>query len=108
MERRYYKAIYFDLDTKKLKEHFPRYQKAYSDLLRFFKKKNFSHRQGSGYVSNEKMTTADIVDIIGDMKTEFEWLGACVKRVDVTNVGVQYDLKELLTPDISDDLFSAD
>ncbi len=52
MERKYYKAINFDLDTNKLKKYYPRYQQAYSDLLRFFKVNGFLHRQGSGYVTN--------------------------------------------------------
>ncbi len=63
MERKYYKAINFDLDTNKLKEFYPRYQQAYRDLLRFFREKGFSHRQGSGYVSNDKLSSADIVDL---------------------------------------------
>ena len=46
---------------------------------KFFKGKNFSHRQGSGYVSNKKMSSADIVDLIGDMQKEFDWSGTCIK-----------------------------
>ncbi len=108
MERKYYKAINFDLDTIKLRNYYPRYQKAYSDLLRFFKTKNFSHRQGSGYVSNIKLSSADIVDIIGDLQQEFVWAGTCIKKIDVTNVGAQYDLTELLAPVEMNDLFSLD
>ena len=66
MERRYYKAINFDLDTNRLKEYYSRYQKAYSDLYGFFRNRDFSHRQGSGYVSNKKLISADIVDLITD------------------------------------------
>ena len=32
VERRYYKAINFDLDTNGLKQYYARYQKAYDDL----------------------------------------------------------------------------
>jgi virulence-associated protein VapD len=106
LERKYYKAINFDLDTNRLKEYYPRYQQAYKDLLKFFKGKDFSHRQGSGYVSNNKMSSADIVDLIGDMQKEFDWSGTCIKKIDVTNVGAQYDLTELLISDDSDDTFS--
>ncbi len=106
MERKYFKAINFDLDTSRLKEYYPRYQQAYRDLLKFFKGKDFSHRQGSGYVSNNKISTADIIDLIGDLQKEFKWSGTCIKKIDVTNVGAQYDLTELLAPDDPDDLFS--
>jgi len=103
LERKYYKAINFDLDTNGLKEFYPRYQQAYRELLKFFKERNFSHRQGSGYVSNNKLTSADIVDLIGDMQKTFAWTDSCIKKIDVTNVGAQYDLTELLKQDDDQD-----
>ena len=105
MERKYYKAINFDLD-KKLKEYYPRYQQAYRDLFEFFKKRDFSHRQGSGYVSNNKLSSADIIDIIDELQRKYKWCGTCVKRIDVTNIGAQYDLLSLLAPDDQDENFS--
>ena len=54
------------------------YQKAYSDLYGFFRNRDFSHRQGSGYVSNKKLISADIVDLTsllnvpGDIDEDFE------------------------------------
>ena len=101
MERKYYKAINFDLDTTGLKQYYPRYQQAYYDLKNFFKSKGFSHRQGSGYVSDTKLSTADIVDIIDEMRKHFEWASTCVKKIDVTNIGIQYDLTGLLISDES-------
>ena len=106
MERKYYKAINFDLDTNQLKEYYPRYQQAYKDLLKFFKEKGFLHRQGSGYVSKMKMSSADIVDLIGDFQKKFLWSATCVKKIDVTNIGAQYDLTALLVPDDENDSFS--
>ena len=41
MERKYYKAINFDLDTNRLKEYYPRYQQAYKDILKFLKERIF-------------------------------------------------------------------
>ena len=99
MERKYYKAINFDLDTNELKKHYSRYQQAYTELYKFFRNKDFSHRQGSGYVSNNKLTSADIIDIIGELQEMFEWTGTCIKKIDVTNVGAQYDLTMLLVKD---------
>ena len=105
MERKYYKAINFDLDTNELKQYYPRYQQAYYDLKRFFKSKGFSHRQGSGYVSDTKLSTADIVDIIDEMRKYFEWTSTCANKIDVTNVGTQYDLTGLLISEESQDYF---
>lgn len=100
MERKYFKAINFDLDTHQLKEHYPgtNYRKAYDDLCRFFKRHHFLHRQGSGYISDSKLTTADIYDLMDELSRQFPWLGICVKKIDVTNVGRQHDLTELLKP----------
>ena len=103
MERRYYKAINFDLDTNGLRKYYPRYQQAYKDLLKFFKERDFSHRQGSGYVSNTKLISADIIDLITELKVQFVWASTCVNKIDVTNVGAQYDLTSLLVED--DDSF---
>lgn len=100
MERTYFKAINFDLDTHKLKELYPgnSYQNAYDDLRRFFKRHGYSHRQGSGYISDEKQSTADIYDLMDELSTAYAWIGQCVNRIDVTNVGRQHDLTDLLKP----------
>ncbi len=102
MERKYHKAINFDLDTNELKKYYPRYQQAYYDLRSFFREKGFSHRQGSGYVSENKLSTADIVDIVDDFGKRYTWASTCVKKIDVTNVGMQYDLTGLLASDDPD------
>lgn len=104
MERKYYKAINFDLDTHQLQEHYPgtNYHHAYDRLRHFFKNHQISHRQGSGYISDIKLTTADIYDLMDELNQEFPWLGKCVKMIDVTNVGQQHDLVELLQTDNDD------
>ena len=100
MERKYFKALNFDLDTHQLKEHYPgaNYRKAYDDLRRFFRRHRFSHRQGSGYISDDKLATADIYDLMDELSHELPWIGICVNKIDVTNVGRQHDLTELLKP----------
>ncbi len=98
MERKYFKALNFDLDTHQLQKHYPgaNYRQAYDDLRRFFKKHQFSHRQGSGYISKDKLATADIYDLMDDLSQQLPWIGVCVSKIDVTNVGRQHDLTELL------------
>ena len=100
MERKYFKALNFDLDTHQLQEHYPgaNYRQAYDDLRRFFKKHRFLHRQGSGYISEDMLTTADIYDLMDDLSQQFPWIGVCVSKIEVTNVGRQHDLTELLKP----------
>lgn len=98
MERKYFKALNFDLDTHQLKEHYPgaNYRQAYDDLRRFLKRHKFSHRQGFGYISDIKLGTADIYDLMDGLSQRFPWVGVCVNKIDVTNIGRQYDLTELL------------
>lgn len=100
LERKYFKALYFDLDTHQLKEYYPgrNYRHAYEDLRRFFSHHHFSHRQGSGYLSKEKLSISDIYDLMDDLNQQFPWMEICVNKIDITNVGRQYDLKELLHP----------
>ena len=58
-EKKFYKMIAFDLDTKKLKLIYKKghYTNAYYELAQFFKNHHFTeHNQGSCYVSNIEMT----------------------------------------------------
>ena len=100
MERKTFKALNFDMDTHQLKAHYPgaNYRQAYDDLRRFFKRHGFSHRQGSGYLSDQRLGTADIFDLMDELGRQFPWAADCVRRIDVTNVGRQHDLTELLRP----------
>ena len=69
MERKYLKAINFDLDTHNLEKYYPgkNYRQAYEDLRRFFRKHDLDHRQGSGYISQQKLSTADVFDLMDDL-----------------------------------------
>lgn len=98
VERKYYKAINFDLDTHRLEADYPgaNYRQAYDDLKRFFKHHGFSHRQGSGYISDEKLSKANIFDLMDDLSRQYGWISESANKMDVTNIGTQYDLMELL------------
>ena len=84
MERRYLKAINFDLDTHKLQANYPgaNYRNAYYE--------------GSGYISLTKLATADIYDLMDDLTQALPWIGDCVNKIDVTNIGQQHDLIDLV------------
>lgn len=103
MERRQYKALNFDLDTKALERYYPSssYRQAYRDIRHFLQSNGFEHRQWSGYRSEQAMSDAEITLLITRLNTRFPWLSKCVNRFDVTNIGKNYDLSPLFT-DISD------
>lgn len=93
------KAINFDLSTKALKKYYPskHYRGAYRDIRRFMLNNGFKHRQWSGYVSTQSITNYEISKIIAEMNNDFPWLKKCVNRFDVTDIGKQYDMLDLIT-----------
>lgn len=85
---KYKKTINFDLDTKALQEQYPNgnWHKAYEDIKDFLKSKDFSHRQGSGYISNKELSENRVSKILIEMSQELSWLNGCVKEIDVADL----------------------
>ena len=93
-ERKTYKAINFDFDTKKLALARGSAPKCYYEIRKTMKRLGFDHRQGSGYVSREKIDSADITHVVLKLYETHEWLPDCIKEFDVTNVTRrQYSMK---------------
>lgn len=88
------KALNFDLDTKLLKESYPgkHYFNAYRDIKHFLENNGFLWRQGSGYISSQRLTDVEVRGVVVDLSEKFDWLKRCVKQFDVTDVGHQYSL----------------
>lgn len=82
-----FRAVNFDLDTKKMKESLGSATKGYGILRKSFKEFGFSHRQGSGYRSDRPMTITDIDKFIEKFSKANPWLCECVKTFDVTSSG---------------------
>lgn len=91
MERKIRKAINFDLDTVQMRA-MSLYPNGYNLLKKSFEKHNFSHRQGSGYVSNDKIDSLRVIKVVKQIVKENPWLVDCVNKIDVTDIGKQYDL----------------
>jgi len=92
------KSLNFDLDTNKLKEHYPNknYTNAYEDIKKFLLKNGFEHRQGSGYISKETMTRIAITNVLKELNKEFNWLYPCCKTLDYYDVGKEHSGLEIL------------
>ena len=50
----------------------------------------------TGYISLTKLATADIYDLMDDLTQALPWIGDCVNKIDVTNIGQQHDLIDLV------------
>lgn len=44
------------------------------------------------------MTDLEIFDLVQDMSSKFTWLHKCINHFAVTNVGVNYNLIDILQP----------
>lgn len=95
MEQPIYKAINFDLDTKKMRQY-GKYPIGYTEVKRSFLQLGFEHRQWSGYVSKAKMKEADIVFVVERLVEIHPWLSDCTNKFDVTNIGEQFDLTHII------------
>jgi len=92
------KSLNFDLDTKKLKEHYSskNYTEAYNDIKKFLLKNGFEHRQGSGYISKEAMTRIAVTSVIKEINIKYPWLYPCCKTLDYYDVGKEHSGLEIL------------
>lgn len=89
------KAINFDLDTTKMKA-MSLYPQGYKLLKKSFKKFGFKHRQYSGYESKVALNSLQVSRIVEQIVIENPWLSQCIKKVDVTDIGKQYDLTKFI------------
>ena len=92
------RAINFDLDTHKLKQFYPKknYRQAYRDIKKFMTSHGFVHRQWSGYISEKPMSRLEITRVISMMSKTFPWLKQCANKVDMTNIGKQFDMMPVI------------
>jgi len=102
MRQKQYKAINFDLEVDSLKKYYTEmtrksYTCAYNDIGKYLENAGFSHRQGSGYVSNQPLTIYQVSKITKTLVKELPWISKCAKHFDVTNIGTQYDLMGVIT-----------
>jgi virulence-associated protein VapD len=105
--QKYFKAINFDLSTYALRKLFGESGRktAYSRIRRHFESINFTHRQYSGYISNNEMSYVEAVKVCRDLFAKFPWLYQVTQVFDVTNIGGEFDMfaimKEQLPPHVN-------
>jgi len=94
-EKKKHRAFNFDLKIKLLKKYYPKKNilGAYRDIKSFMFKNGFSHRQWSGYRTDEKLTDRQVQIIMLQMRKELPWIDKCSTKLDVTNIGKVYDIK---------------
>ena len=96
------KALYFDMRIKDLEKYYSSSNPkgAYKKIKEFMSRNGFKHEQYSGYHSIKKMTDLEVFDLIDVMSREFPWLKLCMNHFEVTNIGANHDLMNLLENEI--------
>lgn len=104
-ERLCRKQITFDLSDKKLRQYYPAlsetvsaqyHKKAWKDIAEFMEQNHFTHRQYSVYVSDEPMSKTAVLYLIRRMVERFPWIFSCLNAMDVTDVGKQHSLMDVI------------
>lgn len=90
-----YRAVNFDLSLNLLRLYYPKKNilNAYKDIKSFMIKNGFSHRQWSGYRSNEKLSDRQVRNLMLRLRDELTWIDKCSTKIDVTNIEKIYDIK---------------
>ncbi|MGN0797202.1 MAG: hypothetical protein ACI4M5_03265 [Christensenellales bacterium] len=95
MEKPMYKAINFDLDTRKMRQY-GKYPIGYTEVKRSMLQLGFIHRQWSGYVSKDKLRAVDVYNVVRKIVKSHPWLSVCANKFDVTDIGKQFDLMSIV------------
>ena len=109
-EAKQFKALYFDLYVSELKKNYPgkNYLGAYGDIKRYLLKRDFTHEQWSGYHSKDKMTDLELFDLVQDLSDALPWFSMCINHFEVTNIGTNYNLVDILIPDALEPIVTSD
>ena len=90
------RSINFDLDTNQMK-YLGKYPNRYKEIERFFRKKGFIHRQGSGYVSKRVLSSMSVLNMIRQLRKQSPWLIACTKDIIMTDFTKQSNITKIIT-----------
>ena len=102
IKRRY--AINFDLTTEQLREFYSASNPkgAYSKIRSYMQKHGFTHRQWSGYISDNTMTKSELVDFTMELHLAFPWLIHCEGSMDATVITDIFDIKQMILIALND------
>lgn len=94
-------SIYFDLDTKKLREIYEKekgisYINAYLDIRRYMEREGYAHEQGSVYHSINEKTDMDVIRCITYFQEKESWFAKCVKKISYAKLEQKADLLPVL------------
>ena len=87
-----------DLDTAALEQTYPEQslRDAYQDIRRVLEIKGFDWQQGSTHLGNERVTAADCVLAVQDLKRAYDWSVPSVRDIRMLRIEENNDLSPAL------------
>ena len=91
------KQISFDLDTKALREYYPKenWREAYQVLRNHMKTNGFIWQQGSVYISREEIEEMMAINILKKLIIKHPWLHKCMRDCVISNIAKRYSQNHL-------------
>lgn len=97
MEKR--KQLTFDIDTKVAKEILgeKNYTTAYSNIKSYMKKHDWTHIEGSVYMSNMSLSNTKVSLILKELKRQYPYLTKCIREMhqadisDIHSLNAEFD-----------------
>lgn len=95
------KQVAFDLDTDALKTYYPSesWNNAYDVIRRHMTNNGFNWLQGSVYVSQRPITSAEVTNILDELVAKNPWLNVCMRDCRETNIGREHDKNHIFDKD---------
>lgn len=94
------KQIIFDLDTNVAKIILgQKYNNIYQQIRKYMLKNDFTHIEGSSYMSNKALSEFDLYNIIDGLIEEIPCLEKCCRDMRVTNISRVHSLNYLFDYD---------
>jgi len=81
-------AIAFDLDTERLRNHYPgdSFTHGYDDICRVLQQFGFSRQQGSVYFGDEKVTPVTCVMAVQEVTKQHPWFARVVNDIRMLRI----------------------
>ena len=90
------KQLSFDIDTKVAKAILGKsnYIKAYTDIRTFMEKEGWQHIEGSVYMSNNPLSTTQVMYLLDDLVWEHPYLTKCFREIHQADISKVHSLSK--------------
>lgn len=97
------KQIAFDLDTKALELYYPNehWRGSYEIIRKHMLRNGFKWLQGSVYVSEKPLSSAETTRILGNLVKKNPWLNLCMRDCREANIGKEHSKNYIFVQNVN-------